>query len=76
MLGNKKLNLIVTELFIVGRKLKFTMFLLHIFLAVSKKKVGENTTYIFIMKTPNKQVLQQIAFNDSSDIGYETFINA
>ena len=47
MLGNKKLNLIVTELFIVGRKLKFTMFLLHIFLAVSKKKL-EKILHIFL----------------------------
>ena len=27
------------------------------------------------MQNPNKQELQEIAFNDSSDIDYEDFIN-
>ena len=31
--------------------------------------------HYFIMKIPNKQVLQQIAFNHSSDIDLKEFIN-
>ena len=31
--------------------------------------------YYFIMKIPNKQELQQIALNHSSDIGFQDFVN-
>ena len=34
-----------------------------------------NSTHYFIMKIPNKRELQQIAFNDSSDIKFKNFIN-
>ena len=34
-----------------------------------------NYTHYFIMKIPNKQELQQIAFNHSSDIGFQDFVN-
>ena len=34
-----------------------------------------NSTLYFIMKIPNKSVLQQKAFNDSSDIDFQDFIN-
>ena len=34
-----------------------------------------NSTHYFIMKIPNKQELQQIAFNHLSDIGFKDFMN-
>ena len=34
-----------------------------------------NSTHYFIMKIPNKQELPQIAFNRSSDIEFQGFIN-
>ena len=34
-----------------------------------------NSTYTFIMKIPNKQELQRIAFNHSSDTDFQDFIN-
>ena len=59
MINNNKLNPIVTELFIRGRKLK---------------DVRLNSTHFFIMKIPNKRELQQIALNYSSDIDFKDFI--
>ena len=71
MPSNKKLNSIVIELFITGRKLKvFLVFITQFYLAVTKS-IRVNYTLYFIMKIPNKQELQQIAFNHSSDIDYQ-----
>ena len=39
------------------------------------KDVRLNSTHFFIMKFPNKRELQQIALNNSSDIGFKDFIN-
>ena len=61
MLSNKKLNPIVTELFIRGRKLNISpVFIIQSYFAVPKI---------------NKQELQQIAFNHSSDIDFKDFMN-
>ena len=38
-------------------------------------KTRLNSIHYFIMKIPNKQELQQIAFNHSSDIDFRDFIN-
>ena len=65
MLSNKKLNPIVTELFIRGRKLYiFLAFITQSYFSVPKN-IRLNSTHYFITKIPNKQELQQIAFNDS-----------
>ena len=55
MINNKKLNSIVTELFIRGRKL--TMYIVFITQSYFKvpKDVRLNTTHFFIMKIPNKR---------------------
>ena len=75
MINNKKLNSIVTELFIRDRKLNISL----VFIAPSYFKVPKdvrlNTTHFFIMKIPNKRELQQIALNHSSDIDYKDFVN-
>ena len=58
---NNKLNLIVTELFIRGRKLNISIaFITQSYFKVPKD-VRLNPTHFFIMKIPNKRELQQIA---------------
>ena len=75
MINNKKLNSIVTKLFIRGRKLNISL----VFITRSHFKVPKdgrlNTTNFFIMKIPNKRELQQIAISHSSDIDFKDFIN-
>ena len=39
------------------------------------KNIILNPTHYFIMKTPNKQELQQTAFNHSSNIDFKEFMN-
>ena len=75
MFNNKKLNLIVTELFIKGRKLNISLvFITQSYFAVPKN-IGLNSTHYFIIKIPNNQKLQQIAFNHLSDIDFKDFMN-
>ena len=75
MINNKKLNSIVTELFLRGRKLNISL----VFITQSYFKVPKDvrlkTTHFFIMKIPNKRELQQIAINHSSNIDFKEFIN-
>ena len=75
MINNEKLNSIVTELFIRGRKLNISL----VFITQSYFKVPRdvrlNTNHFFIIKIPNKRQLQQIAINRSSDIDFKDFIN-
>ena len=75
MMNNKKLNSIVTKLFIRGRKLNISLvFITQSYFKVPKD-VRLNTTHFFIMKIPNKRELQQIAISHSSDIDFKDFIN-
>ena len=75
MLSNKKLNRIVTELFIRGRKLNISLvFITQSYFAVPNNIRLDSTQYI-VMKIPNKRVLQKIAFNHSSDIHFQDFMN-
>ena len=75
MINNKKLNSIVTELFIRGRKLNISLvFIIQSYFKVPRD-VRLNTTHFFIMKTSNKRELQQIAQSHSSDIDFKYFIN-
>ena len=68
MINNNKLNPIVTELFIRGRKLNICIvFIMQSYFKV-RKDVRLNSTNFFIMKIPNKRELQQIALNHLSDI--------
>ena len=60
MLTNKKLNPIVTELFIRGRKLNPSLvFIIQSYFAVPKN-ITLNSTCYFIMKIPNKRELQHL----------------
>ena len=65
MINNKKLNPIVTELFIRGRKLNISIVLITQSYLKVQKEVRLNTTHFFIVKIPNKGELQQIAINHS-----------
>ena len=61
MIKNKKLNPVVTELFIRGIKLNIsTVFITQSYFKVPKD-VRLNSTHYFITKIPNKRELQQIA---------------
>ena len=67
MLSNKKLNPIVTEVFIWGRKLNISLvFIAQSYFAVSKN-IRLNSMHYFAIKIPNKREPQQIAINQSSD---------
>ena len=74
MINNKKLDPIVTELFIRGRKINISI----VFINQSYFKVPEdvrlNSTHCFIMKIPNKRELYQIALNHSLDIDFKDFM--
>ena len=74
MNNNKKVNSIVTELFIRGRKINIAL----VFITQLYFKVQEdfrlNATHFFIMKIPNKRELYQIAINHSSDINSKDFM--
>ena len=82
MISNKKLNPIVVELFISGRKLNISIVfltnILIVFITQSYFKVPNkiiiNTTHLFIAKIPNKRELQQIALYHLSDIDLQDFI--
>ena len=81
---NKKLNPIVTEIFIRGRKLNFLVFITKSYFAIPKnirlnsthyfilKNIRLNSTHYFILKIPNKLELQQILFNHSTRLILKT----
>ena len=74
MIKNRKLNPVVTELFIRSRKLNISIvFITQSYFKVPKD-VRLNSTHFFIMKIPNKRELQQIALNHSSDIDFKDFM--
>ena len=75
MIHNKKLNSIVTELFIRGRKLNISLvFISQLYFKVPKD-ARLNTSHFFIAKIPNKRELHQIAINHSSEISTKDFAN-
>ena len=73
MLSIKKINPIVTKLFIRGSKLNISfVFITQFYFAVSKN-IWLNAKYY--TKIPNKRKLQQIAFNHSLDIDFQDYMN-
>ena len=75
MIQNKKLNSIVTKLFIRGRKLTISLvFIIQSYFKVAKD-VRLNTTHFFITKILNKRELQQTTTNHSSEIITKDFAN-
>ena len=74
MLNNKKLSPTVTELFVRCRKLNISLVLITQSCFAVPKNIRLNSMHYF-MKIPSKQKLQQIAFNHSSDIDFNNFMN-
>ena len=74
MNNKKKLNQVVTELFIRGKNLNISIvFITQLYFKVPKG-IRLNSTHFFIMKIRNKRELQQIALNHSSDIDFKNFL--
>ena len=74
MINNEKLNSIVTEIFIRGRKLNISLVFITQSYFKFPKDVRLNTAHFFIMKMANKRQLQQIALNHLSDTDFKDFI--
>ena len=74
MIHNKKINSIVIESFVRGRKLNISL----VFVTQSYFKVPKdarlNTSHFFIAKILNKRELQQIAINHSSAEPYSCLV--
>ena len=70
MIHNRKLNSIVTQLFIRGRNLNISLNFI-----TQSYFVRLNTSHFFIAKIPNKGEHQQIAIHHSSDINTRDFAN-
>ena len=65
----------VTKLFIRIRELNISFdFITQSYFTIPKN-IRLNSTHFFIMKIPNKQELQQVAFNHSPDFDFKDFIN-
>ena len=75
MIHNKKLNSIVTELFIRSGKLNIYFVFITQSYFKFPKNVILNTTHFFIAQIPNGRELKQIAINHSSDISIKDFTN-
>ena len=74
-INNEKLNPVVTELFIRGRKLNISI----VFITQSYFKMPKNVRLnsrlnFLILKIPTKRELQQIALIHSSDIDFRDFM--
>ena len=75
MINNKKLNAVVTELFIRGRKLSISIvFITQSYFKVPKYIRLNSSHFFIIIKVLHKRELQQIALNHSSDIDYKDFM--
>ena len=74
MINTKKLNPVVTELYIRGIKLNISIvFITESYFKVLKA-VRQNSTQFFIMKIPKNRELQEIAISHSSDIDFKAFM--
>ena len=74
MINHKRLNSIVTDLFIRCRTLNISLVFISQSYFKIPKDVRNNSTHFFIMKIPNKRELMQIAITHSSDINTKDFI--
>ena len=71
---NKKLDPVVTELLIRGRKLNISVVFSTQSCFKVPKDVRLNSTHFFIIKIPNKKKLQEIASHHSTDVDFKDFI--
>ena len=75
MIHNKKLDSIVTGLFITGKKLNISLAFITQSYFKFPKDIRLNNSHFFITKIPNKREFQQIAINHSSEIRSKDFTN-
>ena len=75
MISNKKFNPIVTELFTRGRKLNISLVCITQSYFPVSKNIKLNSKHYFIMKIRNEWKIKQFAFNHSSDIDFQDFMN-
>ena len=74
LINNKKINPVVTEFLIGGKKLNISIvFITQSYFKVSKD-VRLNSPHFFIMKIPDKRELKQTALNHSIDVDFKGFI--
>ena len=74
IMGNKKFQAIIKELFIRCRKLNISLvFITQSYFSVPKD-VRLNSTHYLIMKINNRKELQNIAINILADIDYNNFM--
>ena len=62
--------MLVTELFIRGRKLNIPFVSIIQSYFAAQKNIRLNSTHEFTLKIPNKRGLQKIAFTHSADIEF------
>ena len=75
MLSNKKLTLIVTELFIKGRKLNISLVFYHKILFRYSRKYQTEFNTLFCDENSKQKRPSKTAFNYSSDIDFQDFMN-
>ena len=71
----KKLQPIVTELLIIGRKLNVSLVFITQSYFFVPKNIRLNSTHYFVMKIPSKREFKQTAFNHALDIDFQDFMN-
>ena len=74
MLNNRKIQQIITKLFIRGRNLS-TAFFYYTILFWLRKNIILGSTHCFLMKISHKQEFQQITHNNWSHIEFEDIMN-
>ena len=72
MHNNRKFSSLVTVLFIRCRRISIYLAFVSQFYLKVRKDVRLNITNYVIMKNPNKEEVEQIAYNHSSDINLKT----
>ena len=59
--------------FLTGRELNISLAFVRQSYFVVPRDIRLNSTHCFIRKTPNKRNIQQIGFNDLSDIDFKDY---
>ena len=74
VLSTKKLNQILTELFIRERKLNISIAFIKQSYFTVQKNIRLNSTHYCVMRISNNRELEQIAFHHLADIDFQDFI--
>ena len=72
MLSNKKLQPVVTDFFIRGRKINISLVFITQSTFATTRNIRINSKHNFIMKIPNRRKLQQIAIYHSIELILKT----